>query len=618
MSFLNARRSKPEDSAVPANAVPAGKSKRRKTTKAADTEAEISRYFTSAKDTDRNEPERQHEQPRLASRRRSLTRDTPPDFINLPGTPFLGFGSCGTNSLSPVKRLSSPAMRDLERRVTGSSSRSTSYYTWSESGVPSAVPSQHGKHRILPLETSRNLNRRKRPLTPQNAETSRSIPSPVCAEKTPLQKSRVSITPERVSGSHAADCEGHPSPIVAHDRATTEHEIHDQKRQKVGLAVGCEPQRFVKHDSQRIGLDKRQALPNAIPVSTPAGAKPSISDERTEKAVVNPRLSDLGFGEGANSLDATIEALLNDTRPTGHDFRDAVLRSRISDPHSQGSVDITNAERKRHWPRPSSPGHGSLPHTGSNSTASRFLPQKRSNTEYVRPQSRRSHESELPRPQNLRGPTPGFRQDLVGQPDARDYAMHPPQGPHSRDFDSQSAWNGYGDIYGGHNHTPLIADDNHQYWADHTQSNERGYAMPRDALPPWPQYPVECFDEYEGPDFYERQRISPFTNPAVEEKAYRSNDAWDDTEENLFALDDTPHPDEHHTHAYGNNRQVHDDARESQHQVRPVSRSGYSISSPFTISSHKIGRGFVEYPKQALGIPEETAPSRFWIPQKLY
>lgn len=618
MSFLNARRSKLEESAVPAHAVPAGKSKRRKTTKAADTEAEISRYFTSAKDTDRNIPKRQHEQPHLASRRRSQTRDTPPDFINLPGTPFLGFGSCGTSSLSPAKRLSSPAMRELERRVTGSSPRSTSYYTWSESGVASAVPSQHGQHRTLPLETSKNLNRRKQSLRPQKAETSRSIPPPVCAEKTPLQKGRVSITPERVPGSNTADGEGHPSPLVVHDSATTEFRNHEQKRQKDGLAVGCESQRFVKDNSQRIGPGESQALRNAIAASTLMGAKPSISEECTEKVVETPRLSDLGFGEGASSLDATIEALLNDTRPTGHDFRDIDSWSRTPDPQSQGSVEIVNTERMPHWPRISSPGHGSLPQAGSTSTTSRFLPQKRSHTEYVRPQARRSHESELPMPQNCRRPTPGFHQKFASPHDARDYAMHPPHRPRSREFDSRSAWNGYGDIYGGQNHTPPVAHDKRQYWAGRTQSTERGRAIPRNPLPPSLQHPVECFDEYKGPELYERQRMSPFTISAAEEKEYRDDDAWDDTEEDLFALDATPHPGEHHTYVCVNNPQIRDITQESQRHTRPVSEPLCSKTSPFTIGGHKIGRGFVEHPKQALSIPEETAPSRFWTPQKLY
>lgn len=618
MSFLNARRSKPEETAVLDNPMPAGKSKRRKTTKAADTEAEISRYFTSAKDTDRNVPQRQHEQPELASRRRSQTRDIPPDFINLPGTPFLGFGSCGASSLSPTKRLTSPEMRDLERRVTGSASRSTSYYTWSESGVPSSVPSRHGKHTVLPMESSRLLNRSKRPLTRHEAETSRSTLSPICAGKKPFQEDRVRITPERVHGSEAVDQEGQSSRSVARDIAGTDHQVYEQARENIALPVGCDSQRFVKEDSQRIGPDEGQALPNDTAFPFPVGSKPSFSDERMEKAVVYPRLSDLGFGKGASSLDATIEALLNDTRPTGPGSQDVAPWSPNPEPQSMGYVDIENRDRIRHWPRTASSGPGSLPKGVLNSEADRFFPSMRSRTEHVKPQSRRSHESELPRPQNLERPTPGFSQNFLSPHDPIKYAMNPPQRPHSRGIDLRSAWNGYGDIYEGQNSAPPIADHDHQYWTDRVQCNERGYDMPDDPLPPSLDHPVGCIDEYEDPELYERQMMSSFIIPAAEEKAYRGNDAWDDAVEDLIALDDAPYPDVHHAQAYENNRQVRDSVQQSQHSTRPVREPGRSINSHFDVGSHEIGRGFVEHPRQALSIPEETAPSRFWTPQKLY
>ena len=180
-AFLNSHRARPEDNSNPLHTKPSDKKKKRKTTKAADVEAEISRYFTSAKIPRRSVPD-PHPQQRLCqqqAQRRPQVSDSPATFIDLPDKPFLGFGSSGAVSLSPVRRVDSRTLIDHESLFTRSQSRSTSYFTWSPSGVRSqASPQCHGKS-VLPQASSQCSNRRTPLVSPkaQRPQPAKSSPA---------------------------------------------------------------------------------------------------------------------------------------------------------------------------------------------------------------------------------------------------------------------------------------------------------------------------------------------------------------------------------------------------------------------------------------------------------
>ncbi len=149
LTFLNSRRAKPEHVYKPSE-----KAKNRKAKKAADTEAEISRYFTTSHNPDYRT--RVAQDFRKSHPHKS---NMAPSFINLPDTPFWGFGSCGANSVSPTRLVKEPdARRVLSRsqRDTQSPTRSTSYFTWSQSGAPSraSLISRHRGSVVRGLSTS--------------------------------------------------------------------------------------------------------------------------------------------------------------------------------------------------------------------------------------------------------------------------------------------------------------------------------------------------------------------------------------------------------------------------------------------------------------------------------
>ena len=131
MAFLASRRERPKDAFKDSSTRPSDKKKRWQSTKAADTEAEISRYFLSVEPTILNATN-SLDQKRQQDERRAPDHASPQAFVNLPNTPFLGFGSCGPNiSISPAK------VSEIRRRDSPCPTRSTSYLTWSQSEAPS-------------------------------------------------------------------------------------------------------------------------------------------------------------------------------------------------------------------------------------------------------------------------------------------------------------------------------------------------------------------------------------------------------------------------------------------------------------------------------------------------
>ncbi len=122
------------------------RSKRRKEDKAADAEAEFSRFFASSKDLSRAAVGITEHGAKVKDRRSPVgvtdeqdRSSLPP--VDLPEKPFLGFGSCGPGHVSPVmlSRATVPnefnKLSPLRRSL---STRSTTYFTWSRSS-----PSRH-------------------------------------------------------------------------------------------------------------------------------------------------------------------------------------------------------------------------------------------------------------------------------------------------------------------------------------------------------------------------------------------------------------------------------------------------------------------------------------------
>ncbi len=159
-AFLNSHRARPEDNRNPLHTKPSDKKKKRKTTKAADIEAEISRYFTSAKVPRRSvaDPHPKEQLRQQQAQRQPQDSDSPTTFIDLPDKPFLGFGSSGVVSMSPVPRVDCRALLDHDSRITRSQTRSTSYFTWSQSGVRSQASPQCRDKGVVPLASSQCSN----------------------------------------------------------------------------------------------------------------------------------------------------------------------------------------------------------------------------------------------------------------------------------------------------------------------------------------------------------------------------------------------------------------------------------------------------------------------------
>ena len=151
MAFLASRRERPKDAFKDSSTRPSDKKKRRQSTKAADTEAEISRYFLSVDPTSLNATNSLG-QKRQQDERKAPDHESPQAFVNLPNTPFLGFGSCGPNtSISPAK------VSDNHRGDSPCPTRSTSYLTWSQSEAP---PPPNRPHRAMRSKVSTSSDRK--------------------------------------------------------------------------------------------------------------------------------------------------------------------------------------------------------------------------------------------------------------------------------------------------------------------------------------------------------------------------------------------------------------------------------------------------------------------------
>lgn len=135
LAFLKSRRELLEDPVTATDS-----RKKRKTTKAVETDAEISRYFKTTRATERDSDKSKSRTQQENTRKQLGQHDSAQSFVDLLDRPFLGFGSCGANSVSPVKTI-----RELDTRYVPaisprnyrSPTKSTSYLTWSQTAMGS-------------------------------------------------------------------------------------------------------------------------------------------------------------------------------------------------------------------------------------------------------------------------------------------------------------------------------------------------------------------------------------------------------------------------------------------------------------------------------------------------
>ncbi|KAL8647040.1 MAG: hypothetical protein Q9226_006599, partial [Calogaya cf. arnoldii] len=211
------------------------KSKLRKEAKAADAEAEFSRFFASSKDTSRVAIGTIEHGSRIKGRRSvEVTEEQEQSFlppVDLPEKPFLGFGSCGPGHISPVMPSRPTIPNDYNRQSPirrSLSTRSTSYFTWSRSSPSKrAVSESQWQSRQTLDGTWAELRPRQR----QEAKDRKRSPS---LQSNDRESYEVRCTPlSRQDGTHKAT-EEHPS-IDRH--ASLPESIHDRPNK---ISAGAE------------------------------------------------------------------------------------------------------------------------------------------------------------------------------------------------------------------------------------------------------------------------------------------------------------------------------------------------------------------------------------------
>ncbi|KAL8764557.1 MAG: hypothetical protein Q9194_006986, partial [Teloschistes cf. exilis] len=221
---------------------PVRKKARRKNDKAADTEAEFSRFFAAVKDQGDRVGEttmygrRQNVDRPRGQRSEELERPSLPP-VDLPEKPFLGFGSCGPRHDSPVLYSVSGAGGHVTGPYRLSSDRSTTYFTWSHSST--AEDTRFGNHTHHPQHSV--VNDTEPPNIHEEVVVDRNCGSKKSAD---LNFNHASYTTSNRSDdlhkpqppANSEDCtELGPSTILGHEKSNSiekNHRLEDQSRQQ--------------------------------------------------------------------------------------------------------------------------------------------------------------------------------------------------------------------------------------------------------------------------------------------------------------------------------------------------------------------------------------------------
>ena len=448
MIFLRSCREKPKDSFEDSSNRPSEKKTRRKSTKAADTEAEISRYFMSAKPTslDVMKP---HGQRHQQDRGRSRDHESPQAFVDLPDRPFLGFGSCGPNtSISPAKIPVNTDSRSLHREDSWSPTRSTSYLTWSQSVRPSfGSPLLNRPYHVEPLTSSKLSNRKRKSPAPHKGQYSLPSLSPPCVPTTSSKtQDAASIPfsahenanegPSRNSESRSATGErlrlreksqNHgDTGIIKLDAAKIPHEIEDS------IADSTHPAETATHDGPESALLSRDEA-----TCQSSRHEPQREPQREPQAYgVRPFSAQMPIiSPHKDPLDDVLEALLTDcnTNVAGSD-----LASRATSGHRNLYVREEEGipDRIQGYSRmPARAFVNSVYAPEASASAPKFSGKPRS----ASLQQDFPHDSSISTHTLSKGDLSFSNRPSLG------YA--PGYRPIESEVDSRSAWNGYGNLY---------------------------------------------------------------------------------------------------------------------------------------------------------------------------
>ena len=455
MNFLSSRRERPEDSVKALEIGPSNTKKRRKSTKAVETEAEISRYFTSRRTPTGDAGAFQRHAKHQETQKDSHGHDSTPPFIELPDTPFLGFGSSGGNSMSPVKIVGrlEPG-RDTYQKITRSPTHSTSYFTWSQSGAPSQSSPRRGKTEIVPLISSRLSNRRNS-ATPAEARKSegristsrsrhQSVERPGIATKTTPTRRESSRPAESKNNSDQRKC---PNP-------STETQVNASQTVKLGTGGGHEqpPENNITNkilkdkdfgpDEQRSTrpLSKDSALSSREEVHKPGSHVPNL---QTASA---PPLNGSLYCETVDPLDATLEEILQQCNC--HNIGKALTEGGNGvgpdRPSHNEALPVNNTKQHPSMTFENTNNHPRL--TKASNSMSPFPPIASQN-DRVNAHSRACLAMEQPRTQRSVHPAPRHCVNASDRTLTRDYLSDRLPNPKRARLDSRSAWNGYDTIY---------------------------------------------------------------------------------------------------------------------------------------------------------------------------
>ena len=633
-AFLNSHRAGPEDSNNPLQTKHADKKKKRKTNKAADIEAEISRYFTSAK-VPRPSVFDPHSRGRFCQQQaqtRPQDSGSPYTFVDLPDKPFLGFGSSGAISMSPVRENGCRALLNQDSPLTRSQSRSTSYFTWSQSEVRSqASPRSHGKS-VVPLASSQQSNRR-------------TLPASSRAERP--QPAKVSPAGRHLSGNYrdAATCTTPPDRLSAKDpplgsslqkdegSGVSVHSLGHIGTRNTQVETGLPPSRAepVAEEGRASGTSPRQRE-TRLHQHSPCGRNPTpVRSRRQQEAFPNGSARGNGDSPQFDPLEAMLAELLQEGKqlspgeglsPEYESQRQHRLGPEQQRKLNSGSERPPNEPSPRVTPRPDTDrfhGHSlQLEHVAS----------KRNSVESHSP---RYHDV-MVKSQHRQNPdrrTSMHSVSSLKRPSTMEYVADTLPTPERSRLDSRNASNGYASLYERQQSRGEDAsfkgqeiDKEHFSVASDVQGQLDGYTMPlayhkRDICNPAASV-EHHFDGYRPgfqgrPGSYHHPHQYAEHEPMLEDDLANQSNDWGQA-----FLDET-----HHELGYADMDSHYDRLQQDNDQImsepdRSVVSHGSDSQCPRHVVSSLAHPRRVEASSFTQNRVDDALLANFWTPHKLY
>lgn len=446
MTFLTSRREKPEKSFGDSSKRPLDKTKRRKSAKAADAEAEISRYFMSAKPASPNITT-SHGQQSKQDRRESRDQQSPQVFVDLPERPFLGFGSCGPNtSISPAKTLAHRNSRSLRRQDPRSPTRSTSYFTWSQSEGPSYTsPPRNRRYHVEPLKSSRLSNRKRTSPADHKVRYSMKLVSPTCIQTKSLG----------IQGATSRSSSKHSNANGAPGEEKESRSAADEQLKSLEKSQAYDDTGIIEPDSAKTAQVIEEPGPNDThpadaatyndPGSAPLPQTQAVCQSSENGPQREPQAHDICpltahlpiISQHMDPLDDILEALLRDFNSNAAGSGSA---SRAISSHGNVTVGEEARVPDRNQEHTRIPTHASI-----------------DNVRYADAQTSTSNTSKKPRSASLQetsaleGPrsthTPSAGSMVYPNRPSLGYFQGYPNLPRQSEVDSRTAWNDYDNIY---------------------------------------------------------------------------------------------------------------------------------------------------------------------------